>query len=64
MYSVNTRINVSGISPWEKLVNEASSIIIKTTPEAPIRALGKKKTLRMPVTKAVMAIITSRASEP
>jgi hypothetical protein len=54
---INIRIKVSGISPVLKLVKEARSIIMKTTPLAPRRPVEKKNALSEPVTKAVMQII-------
>jgi hypothetical protein len=64
MYKIITRINVRGISPELKFVNEDRRIIINTTPEAPISALLNNSTFNIPVTRAVVTIITRSAFDP
>jgi hypothetical protein len=63
-YKIKTRINVSGTSPLLKLVNDAKSIIMNTTPLAPRRPVEKKITFSAPVTRAVMEIIIKSETEP
>jgi hypothetical protein len=58
-------MNVSGTSPFEKLVIDESMIIMNTTPEAPrSTTFGKRKAFESPVTSAVMSMLISKKPEP
>jgi hypothetical protein len=57
-------MKVSGISPLRKLVNDASSIIIKTMPDAPKSPVEKNITFIPPVMNAVINIMNSKDNEP
>jgi hypothetical protein len=64
IYRIITRINVRGISPELKFVNEDRRIIINTTPEAPINALLNNSMFKTPVTRAVVTIMIKSDLEP
>ena len=62
---MSTRMSVSGMVPVRMPANDASTMSMNTTPEAPMSALfGKKNQSTSPVTSAVSAMASRMRLPP